>query len=148
MSQRQGSAGTETHEIDLSAPDVSEPNGVPAAVVGTSVKGPAFVPTTLGTFDFYKLKFGPSDGKKFGPLAVKEWLESANSAVFVRVLGAGNGKNRNVDGSVTNGGFVVGEQQPDTIDGTLLANPYANDGSIPDPDSALLGEEMTIFLGA
>jgi phage tail sheath protein FI len=103
------------------------------------VKGPAFIPVTVGTIsDFYD-KFGRTDGKKFGPLAVANWLgEGAGSATYIRVLGAGDGKQRNVDGSVTNAGFVVGEQLPDET-GTYVNNPYANVGG---------SKGRTYFLGA
>ena len=43
-----GSAGVSAREIDLTGPVNQEPTGVPAGVIGTSVKGPAFVPVTVG----------------------------------------------------------------------------------------------------
>ena len=44
------SPGVSTREIDLSQPTVSGPQGVPAGVIGTALKGPAFVPITVGNF--------------------------------------------------------------------------------------------------
>jgi phage tail sheath protein FI len=131
--QKQGSAGTTTREIDQSIVSPQAPSGVPAGVVGTSVKGPAFVPVTVGdTTEFYA-RFGKTDGKKFGPLAVSEWLRNSTAATFVRVLGVGDGKKRSVDGTnagvVNSAGFVVGEKQPlASADGALSSNPYANSG--------------------
>lgn len=136
----QGSARVTATEIDLSGPVTAQPTGVPAGVIGTAVKGPAFIPVTVGNIsDFYD-KFGRTDGKKFGPLAVSAWLgEGAGSATFIRTLGAGDGKQRNSDGSVTNAGFVVGEQLPSLDDGGYEHNPYANVGGSPG---------RTYFLGA
>jgi phage tail sheath protein FI len=53
---------------------------------------------------------------------------------YVRTLGVGDGLKNNADGnlagSVTNAGFVVGENQPDVdLDGLLEGNPYAVSGS-------------------
>jgi hypothetical protein len=105
------SAGVSLREIDLSGPTKVGPSGTPAGVIGTAVRGPAFVPITVGTFQDFIATFGNSDGKKFGPMAVREWLNNASSVTYVKVLGAGDGKTRNSEGDVTNAGFVVGEQQ-------------------------------------
>lgn len=126
-----GSAGVTSREIDLSGPVETSPSGIPAGVIGTSVKGPAFVPLTYGTLKDFFAKFGESDSKKFGPIAVAEWLSRAPSVTYLRVLGVGDGKKRGLTGDVNNAGFTVGEQQPDvdpasTTYGQLVRNPYAN----------------------
>lgn len=126
-----GSAGVTSREIDLSGPVEVGPSGIPAGIIGTSVKGPAFVPLTYGTLKDFFAKFGASDSKKFGPIAVAEWLSRAPSVTYLRVLGVGDGKKRNAAGDVTRAGFTVGEQQPDvdpasTTYGQLVRNPYAN----------------------
>ena len=59
-----GSAGVTTREIDLTGPTETGPTGVPAGIIGTSVKGPAFVPLTYGTLNDFFAKFGQSDSKK------------------------------------------------------------------------------------
>ena len=41
------SPGVGTREIDLSGPTQAAPQGVPAGVIGTSLRGPAFVPVTV-----------------------------------------------------------------------------------------------------
>jgi hypothetical protein len=64
------SPGVSTREIDLSGPTAIQPIGVPAGVVGTAVRGPAFVPITVATFQDFISKFGNTDGEKFGPLAM------------------------------------------------------------------------------
>lgn len=128
-----GSAGVSAREIDLSGPVAQQPVGVPAGVIGTSVKGPAFVPVTVGLFSDFMAKFGATDGKKFGPLAINEWLRNAQAVTYLRVLGVGDGKQRNSQtGIVNEGGFTVGEKLPDASnDGILSANPYANLGGAP-----------------
>lgn len=122
-----GSAGVSAREIDLSGPVAQQPVGVPAGVIGTSTKGPAFVPITVGLRSDFFAKFGATDGQKFGPLAVTEWLRNSQAATFLRVLGVGDGTQRQTNGDVTSAGFTVGEQQPLAANaGSLSANPYAN----------------------
>lgn len=129
---RFGSAGVTAREIDLSAPVKQAPTGVPAGVIGTATRGPAFVPITVGLLDDFYAKFGATDGKKFGPLAVVEWLRNAGSVTYIRVMGIGDGRKRvtdgNVAGSVNSAGFVVGEKLARESDGTLFRNDYANLG--------------------
>lgn len=123
-----GSAGVTAREIDISGPTIRQPVGVPAGVIGTSLNGPAFVPITVGTQSDWQAKFGETDGKKFGPLAVVEWLRNASALTYLRVLGAGDGRKRDgTTGNVTSAGFTVGEYLGT---GTLVANPYANGGSV------------------
>tara|TARA_Y100000034_G_scaffold59644_1_gene72488 strand:- start:2630 stop:5593 length:2964 start_codon:yes stop_codon:yes gene_type:complete len=110
------SPGVYSQEIDLSFTGPKEPFGTPAGAVGTAAKGPAFVPVTLASFKDFVDTFGKVDGKSFGAYAIQEWLRNAQSAVFVRVLGAGDGKQRESsasdstsnNGRVNNAGFVVG----------------------------------------
>lgn len=129
-----GAPSVSTREIDLSAPQELLPVGTPAGVIGTSVSGPAFVPITVATFNEFIKKFGNSDGEKFGPLAVREWLRNAQACTFVRVLGAGDGKKRttsgNDQGKVNNAGFVVGQEivQSNGLEGQ---NSFANAGGLP-----------------
>jgi phage tail sheath protein FI len=110
------SPGVVTREIDLSGPTQVSPTGVPAGVVGTAVRGPAFVPVTVATFQDFISVFGNSDGEKFGPMAMREWLRNAGAGTYVRVLGAGDGKARTASGDnigrVNNAGFVVGDRLP------------------------------------
>lgn len=130
---RLGSAGVTSREIDLSGPSSTVPTGVPAGIIGTSVKGPAFVPITVGNVSDFNAKFGRSDGAKFGPLAVYEWLRNAQSVTYLRVLGIGDGAKRDSStkpGRVNKAGFVVGEQQPNDDSGILTSNPYANAGGM------------------
>jgi len=57
-----------------------------------------------------------------------EWLKNSQAGIFVRVLGAGDGKKRTVSGAnagkVNNAGFVVGNQLPQAS-GDIGSNPFA-----------------------
>lgn len=123
------SPGVTTREIDLSGPANAPAFGVPAGVIGTANRGPAFVPVTFGSRQDFFAKFGETDGEKFGPLAVSEWMRNATAGAYLRVLGAGNGEQRSTStGKVTNAGFVVGTRQTQA-NGLVGNNDYAvNDG--------------------
>jgi hypothetical protein len=106
------SPGFFEREIDV-APVVQGPTGTPAGIIGTSEKGPAFVPVTIGTFEDFRTRFGGVDPEKFGPYAVREFLKHRNALTYLRVLGAG--ANDSLDdmtttktkGTVKNAGFRV-----------------------------------------
>lgn len=99
-------------EIDQSARE-TEPVGVPATIIGPALKGPAFVPTTLGSYTDYKSKFGPLDSKFMAGYGVEKFLASRQSAVFIRVLGMGaNTTTTHFDttrtqGTVVNAGMAI-----------------------------------------
>lgn len=107
-------------EIDLSAPQLRGPIGTPAGVVGTTNKGPAFVPITIANFDEFVATFGNLDPKRFGPYAVNEFLKHRSALTFLRVLGAGSNatdadvSTTSLTGRVKNAGFH--------IDGTVAAD--------------------------
>ena len=122
------SAGVRTREIDLSQPSRTGPVGIPAGIIGTSLEGPAFVPLTFANFRDFVTTFGESDGKKFGPIAVSQWLGNAQAVTYMRVLGSGDGKARNANGTVTNAGFTVGDrivQESGIIGDNAFANSNA-----------------------
>ena len=128
------SPGVSAREIDLTGPTNVTPTGVPAGIIGTANQGPAFVPVTIGSQQDFVAKFGETDGEKFGPLAVVEWLSNAQAATYMRVLGAGDGKKRTTTGDnagkVTNAGFVVGAEQVQAT-GLVSRNLKAVDGGPP-----------------
>lgn len=144
------SAGVSARTINLTGPTALSPVGIPAAVIGASQKGPAFVPITIPTTQDFVVVFGKTeDGLADGPLAINEWLRNQQSATFVRVLGIGDGTARqtagNNKGKVTSAGFLVGDQQPQsTLSGALGSNIYAVTSS--GTDVGPLGR--TYFLGA
>ncbi len=121
------SAGVKANEIDLSAvsaPSPLSPEGVPAGVIGTAKNGPAFVPVTVPNSAEFVSIFGDSKGDELGPIALREWLRNANAGTYIRVLGAGDGKQKASSGVVTNAGYVVGAQQVQA-NGNLGNNIYA-----------------------
>lgn len=118
------SPGLSIREIDLSQPGSTLIQGTPAAVIGTSAKGPAFVPVVFSTLNEFVAKFGESDGKRFGPLAVAEWIRNSRSGAYVRTLGVGKGEKALASGAVENSGFVVGDKQVQA-NGNVGSNSFA-----------------------
>lgn len=100
-------------EIDQSAPAQQGPVGVPAGVIGTANRGPAFVPVTVGNFDQFVATFGNLDPKRFGPYAASAFLANRSALTFMRVLGAGANNSSGdialtqVQGRVKNAGFKL-----------------------------------------
>jgi len=98
-------------EIEIGSTVSSSPTGVPAGVIGTAARGPAFVPVTLGSFGDFTNKFGGLDPQSPGSYAVNEFLKNRNSVTFMRVLGCGSNSTdadfaRTVaDGRVKGAGF-------------------------------------------
>ena len=83
------SPGVFTRENDLSF----LPQGIGqigAAIVGPTVKGPAFVPTViLRGFNEYEARFGSYSNDTYVPLTVRNYLRNAGTVTVVRVLGGG-----------------------------------------------------------
>lgn len=107
------SPGVSTRELDLSAPGRIQPQGIPAGVIGTADKGPAFVPIVFATANDFLNMFGETKGIHFGSMAVNEWMRNARSGLFCRVLGVGNGLKKNANSVTTNAGFRVGTKMRD-----------------------------------
>jgi hypothetical protein len=107
-------------EFDESTPTQQGPVGVPAGIIGTSQRGPAFVPVTVANFDEYKGVFGDLDPKKFGPYAAKEFLKYHQSLTYMRLLGAGvNATAANIAAYTTTGRVVSAGVK---IEGTTAAD--------------------------
>ena len=86
MAERIVSPGVFTREKDLSF----LPQGIGeigAALVGQSIKGPAFVPTKVESFQEFQQKFGGLTEDSYLPYTAQSYLEEAGSATIVRVLG-------------------------------------------------------------
>lgn len=107
------SPGFFEQEIDLSAPQIIQSSIPPAAVIGAAQRGPAFVPVTVSSLQDWKSVFGNLSAERFGPYAVKEWLNNRPTVTYVRLLGAGanetTGDMQNTDslGIVRNAGFKI-----------------------------------------
>lgn len=103
-------------EIDLTTV-VQSPTGIPAGVIGTSLKGPAFVPTTVGSFADFTTKFGGLDVRYPAPYGVNLFLKNRFALTFVRTLGAGaNSTTADIEttrtrGTVLNAGFRLSGSQ-------------------------------------
>lgn len=113
-------AGVSLREIDLSTKGSVQvlPSGTPAGVIGTAKKGPAFVPHVFANMQQFGDKFGSvtensllSNGHRFGPLAVNEWMKNSQAGAFVRLLGVGDGTKAGSGGRASGAGFVVGAEQ-------------------------------------
>ena len=88
MAEQIISPGVFTRENDLSF----LPQGVGAigaAIVGPTIKGPAFVPTVVRSFAEYERKFGSLSSNTFVPQTVREYLKNAGSVTVCRVLAGG-----------------------------------------------------------
>ena len=107
-------AGITMREIDQSQPVGVRPEGIPAGVIGTAAKGPAFVPVVFAnTADFIK-EFGTSEGgDHFGPIAVAEWMKNSKSGLYLRTLGVGNAQKADTNGVTSYAGFVAGSKMRD-----------------------------------
>lgn len=82
------SPGVFTIEKDLSF----LPQGIGqigAALIGPTLKGPAFVPTVVEGYSDFVTKFGGSYEQSYLPYTAKNYLNNAGSATIVRVLGSG-----------------------------------------------------------
>ncbi len=106
------SAGFFDREIDLTARQQG-PVGVPAGIIGTAQRGPAFVPVTLGSFPDFETRFGTLDPKHPATYAVQKFLDNRTALSYMRVLGAGaNDTTDDIEltrltGQVKSAGFVV-----------------------------------------
>ena len=124
MAEQIISPGVFTRENDLTF----LPQGIGqigAAVVGPTVKGPAFVPTVVRSFAEYERKFGSLSRETYVPQTVREYLKNAGSVTVCRVLAGGGysyvtGTNDpvyilssgSVDGGATSGFVLLGALFP------------------------------------
>ena len=121
-------------------------------VIGTSLKGPAFVPHTcvryeksneiLNTFGNVFGTYRETENPDISPLTVGEWFnQGGEQLTFTRVLGAGKTGIPNEDGIVEGSGFVVGGNvvSGSAEPGFAGANSFATTGG---------PEGKTYFIGA
>ena len=94
MAEKVVSPGVFTNEKDLSF----LPAGIAqigAAIVGPTMKGPAFVPTTVESFNDFKEKFGGLNPDFYAPYAVQQYMKNAGRVTVVRVLHLGGYSSEN-----------------------------------------------------
>lgn len=98
MARKFVSPGVFTQEVDQSylAQGVA---AIGAAVIGRTLKGPAFVPTVITDFSEFVAKFGDIDPTLQMPYAAKNYLKNSNGMSVVRVLGTKDGNNTLSNGS-------------------------------------------------
>ena len=132
MAERIVSPGVFTREKDLSF----LPQGIGeigAALVGSAVKGPAFVPTTVSSFQEFQQVFGGLTEDSYLPYTAQAYLEDAGTATIVRVLGKDGYKLENpiaLSVSSSHGTKVVAVLHPtheivsdtDVFDDSLIAD--------------------------
>ena len=87
MAERIVSPGVFTREKDLSflPAGIAEIGG---ALIGQTIKGPAFVPTKVESLNDFQPKFGGLTEDSYLPYTAQSYLEDASNATIVRVLGA------------------------------------------------------------
>ena len=78
MAEQIISPGVFTRENDLSFLPAGV-GAIGAAIVGPTVKGPAFIPTVVNSFADYERKFGPLSEETFIPQTVREYLRNAGT---------------------------------------------------------------------
>jgi hypothetical protein len=102
MAEKIVSPGVFTRERDLSF----LPAGITqigAAIIGPTVKGPAFEPTIIESFKEFEAVFGPKTKESYVPYTIEGYLRSAGRVTVVRVLGL-SGYTANVVELVSNYG--------------------------------------------
>ncbi len=82
------SPGVFTNEMDMSFLPQGIGN-IGAALIGPTLKGPAFVPTVVNNFNDFIIHFGNTYEHSYLPYTAKNYLNNAGSATIVRVLGSG-----------------------------------------------------------
>jgi hypothetical protein len=120
------SPGVYTSEKDLTF--VAQSVGVTTlGLVGETLKGPAFEPILIGSFDEYKTYFGGTSPEKDGnlnpkyelPYVAKSYLQESNQLFVTRVLGLTGYKPNKTFGVKTLGGVTLGTYSGSTGSLTL-----------------------------
>ena len=103
MAEKVVSPGVFTNEIDLSF----LPQGIGeigAVVVGPTLKGPAYTPTIVESYNEFEQLFGGVSDKTYVPYTVQSYLKSAGRITVVRTLsldGFTDDYNQITDGATT-----------------------------------------------
>ena len=148
MAEQIISPGVFTRENDQSF----LPQGVGAigaAIVGPTVKGPAFVPTVVKSFAEYERMFGSFSSETFVPQTVREYLRNAGSVTVTRVLAGGGysfeAANKSLIGlavSGSDGNVLVGVIAPSKN----LSTPKLELSSISGNDNSSFGSDFSLIL--
>ena len=144
MAERVVSPGVFTRERDLSFLEQGVAN-IGAAFVGVTQKGPAFVPVIVDSQTEFESRFGKADEYSYLGYTVQNYLQEAQSATVVRVLGldgyAGSGsKSVKLVASGSGGQRVVAIFHPTTSGSSITS------ASITADTTASGADNMTINL--
>lgn len=82
------SPGVFTNEKDLSFLQTGV-GAIGAALIGPTIKGPAFVPVAVSSYQDFVAQFGSLYEQSYLPYTAKSYLNNAGGATIVRVLGSG-----------------------------------------------------------
>lgn len=88
MAEKIVSPGTFVEEKDSSFLPVGI-SQIGAAIVGPTIKGPAFVPTIVESPSEFEEIFGTTNEKMYTPYTVRNYLKYAGRATVIRILGLG-----------------------------------------------------------
>tara|TARA_R110001592_G_scaffold3377_5_gene18858 strand:+ start:1703 stop:4405 length:2703 start_codon:yes stop_codon:yes gene_type:complete len=127
MAEKIVSPGVFTNERDLSFLPASI-GEIGAAIIGPTVKGPAFEPTIIESFKEFEAVFGPKTKESYVPYTVEMYLKSAGRVTIVRILGLSGyleqaidiavSGSYNLDASPDAGGRTVAVLAPGQVDPT------------------------------
>jgi len=126
MAEQIVSPGVFTNENDLSF----LPTGIAAlgaAIVGPTLKGPAFIPTIISNYNDFVAQFGDLYEESYVPFAVRNYLRNASTVTVVRVLAEGGYSFSNYTAIVVSGStgqFTVGAILPTTTVGFSTGNNF------------------------
>jgi hypothetical protein len=87
MAEKLVSPGVFTQEKDVSFLPVGI-GQIGAALIGPTMKGPAFRPTVVTSYQEFIDKFGDLDSSTYLPYTAKAYLRSAGSATIIRIMGS------------------------------------------------------------
>ena len=127
MAEKIVSPGVFTNERDLSfLPQAIGEIG--AAIIGPTIKGPAFEPTIVESFKEFEMMFGPKTKESYVPYTVEQYLKSAGRVTIVRILGLNGYRAQcidiavsgsyNLDASPDAGGRTVAVLESSQVDPT------------------------------
>ncbi|MDP6584739.1 MAG: hypothetical protein QF535_08775, partial [Anaerolineales bacterium] len=151
MAEKIVSPGVFTNERDLSflPAGIAE---IGAAIIGPTIKGPAFAPTIIENFDEFIAQFGGLSEDTYVPYAVKSYLAAAGTVTIVRVLQEGGYDAKAVQiiwsGSASPTQSLVGLIMPthNTADGASTGNGF--EASTFTQDTSLTGSANFILSGS
>ena len=149
MAEKIVSPGVFTRERDLSflPAGISQ---IGAAIVGPTVKGPAFEPVIIESFKEFEQVFGPKTLDSYVPYTVEGYLKSAGRVTVVRTLGLSGYTPKMIGITLAGGtGNMVAATMVDAIDTTGYTASGADASftiTIPVSAGGLGGTAVTITL--